>query len=456
MSYWKMLPLLLVMAVPSFAEKPLPQPADFAWGMEFELMGASPFYQLPLPLDVYAGVVRRDLGDLRVFNGQGVVVPHDLHLPGFKREAAEVAEQVKIFPLYAPQDSNIESITIRAPHEWQEDRVSVATREHLTARNEVLYGYLLQLQEEDEPRPVHALQLQWRVESQGFVYRLKVETSNDLQNWRTYHDAAVIADLRYSGERLIKQQITLGNTRKKYLRLSSVEGSKMIDLLGASVLFNGASKLPPPNWLTVDQLEAGERAGEYLFELPGPLTVVSLQIMPAEMNTLLRATLFSRTAPEQGWLQRGGGRIYKLVAEGEPLQQTELSVQRIRDPYWKLAVDTSGGGFGAVAPEIVVGWLPHSLRFAARGEAPFTLAYGSGRMGPVSGHALLSGFDAVRQERLISDQIRIIGQVELAGPAALSKTIEPDWKRWILWGVLVSGAILLGWMAWATLRQMRR
>ncbi|MEN8177891.1 MAG: DUF3999 domain-containing protein [Pseudomonadota bacterium] len=453
MRFWKVVLLLIVSTGPVLAENGIPQKGDFAWGMELELVDASPFYRIPLPLDVYAGIVRSDLGDLRVFNGQGAVVPHDLSPSSEKQAPGAEVVKTKIFPLYAARDSDIESIIIQSPRQWRDEWVSITTRERYTASEEVLHGYLLQLQEE-ESRPALALHLHWQVESQGFVHRLKVETSNDLQHWRTHSSGAVVADLRYGGERLLKQEIPLGNTHAKYLRLSPAQGSKLIDLQGAGVQFSGETQEPVPNRLTVEQLEPGEQAGEYLFELPGPLVVVNLDILPAEINTLLRATLYSRADLEQRWKRRGSGLIYKLVAEGEPLQQTELPVQRTQDRYWKLVVDTSGGGFGDVPPELAVGWAPHNLRFAARGEAPFTLVYGSGRVGPSSGGALLTGFAEDRQESLTSDQIRFAGQFELAGPAALAKKFEHDWKRWFLWGVLLLGTGLLGWMAWSILRQL--
>jgi hypothetical protein len=44
----------------------------------------------------------------------------------------------------------------------------------------------------------------------------------------------------------------------------------------------------------------------------------------------------------------------------------------------------------------------------------------------------------------------------LGGSAALTVERSYDWKQWSLWGVLILATLLLGWMAWATLRQMNR
>ena len=51
-------------------------PADFAWGTTLDSWDDSPVHTVLLPLTVYRGVTRRDLGDLRVFNGRDETVPH--------------------------------------------------------------------------------------------------------------------------------------------------------------------------------------------------------------------------------------------------------------------------------------------------------------------------------------------------------------------------------------------
>ena len=61
---------------------------DFAYGLRVEAAGTGPIWELTLPEAVYRGVTRADLGDLRVFNAAGVVVPHALRLPeAIAREA---------------------------------------------------------------------------------------------------------------------------------------------------------------------------------------------------------------------------------------------------------------------------------------------------------------------------------------------------------------------------------
>ncbi len=118
-------------------------------------------------------------------------------------------------------------------------------------------------------------------------------------------------------------------------------------------------------------------------------------------------------------------------------------------------MDDSGGGFGALPPELEVSWTPHELLFAARGAPPFTLVFGSTQVGPVSHNALLLELNKTQLRDLTGEAVRLGSRYEISGQAALSQQVQVDWKSWLLWGVLVLASLLLGWMAWSTLRQMR-
>ena len=50
------------------------KPTDFAYGITIDATGSEALYDVTLPPSVYQGVTRRDLADVRVFNGVGEVV----------------------------------------------------------------------------------------------------------------------------------------------------------------------------------------------------------------------------------------------------------------------------------------------------------------------------------------------------------------------------------------------
>jgi hypothetical protein len=56
-------------------------PASFAFGMPVVIPADAAAYRVSLPIGVYQGVAREDLGDIRVFNARGEVVPYALSRP---------------------------------------------------------------------------------------------------------------------------------------------------------------------------------------------------------------------------------------------------------------------------------------------------------------------------------------------------------------------------------------
>ncbi|HEX2933303.1 MAG TPA: DUF3999 family protein, partial [Candidatus Binatia bacterium] len=70
--------VFIFMIMPSLAVAAADRPDDFAYGMTIHADGQEALYEIDIPPAVYRGVSRSDLGDIRIFNGQGEVVPHAL------------------------------------------------------------------------------------------------------------------------------------------------------------------------------------------------------------------------------------------------------------------------------------------------------------------------------------------------------------------------------------------
>ncbi|MCW8908753.1 MAG: DUF3999 domain-containing protein [Sedimenticola sp.] len=227
----------------------------------------------------------------------------------------------------------------------------------------------------------------------------------------------------------------------------------MISLRQAFVQIRGVVRAAEPRVTGVLDLRREEAEGEYRFELPGPLPITAVTVRPGEVNTLVRASLYSRADDASGWRLRGQGLLFRLQQADAELQQYRIEVDRVSDRQWRLVVDSSGGGLGAVVPGVEVSWLPHRLRFAARGEPPYTLAYGSARVADSAAMPLPKGFN---EQPLLTGSVTPGKLFELAGSRALDPSPVYDWKQGVLWGVLILASLLLGWMAWGLVRQVGR
>ena len=92
----KLLLALLLAPVLSVAAE---QPQDFAFGLPVEVDGSEALYEVEIPASVYQGTTRADLGDLRVFNGDGEPVPFALEPRQPQRAQTPQPVAVQYFPL---------------------------------------------------------------------------------------------------------------------------------------------------------------------------------------------------------------------------------------------------------------------------------------------------------------------------------------------------------------------
>ncbi len=453
MKYYSLIIGLLMLNTIAQAASDIVSPEDLAWGITLNIKEDHAFYQLALPTPVYQGVTNSRLTDIRLFNGHNDIVPHDLLLPP-KEQTTASRNRVKLYPLIGSNQRSIKSLSLQLTNKLPDGRVTLKQQFDIPTRNKEIKGYLLQLYEGKAPKSIQGVELEWKEHSGGFTRQMKVETSSDLENWQTQHRGAVIADLNFGGEHLEKRKIVLPPNAPRFLRLTPLNRQLSIPITGAWLLTESKQEVGIRQRASAIAPEVNEQ-GAYLFQSPGPIPTTEIFITPSQRNTLVHATLYSKNTPSGNWRVRSSGLIYTLSSEGAQLQNTNLPIKQVTDRYWKLATEEGKNGFGRSQPKIEFSWRPHNLRFSNRGEPPFTLAYGSRRLtDEITNTDLIRGLSREQQNILIGYQVAIGDVVTLGGTRALSGKIIADWKQWLLWGLLIAAALLLGWMAWSLMHRI--
>ncbi|MFW6239721.1 MAG: DUF3999 domain-containing protein [Thermodesulfobacteriota bacterium] len=432
--------LLSLAAVLPAAAQP-PEPGDFAYGLRLHVSGQDPIYRVALPAAVYRGVTRSDLGDLRVFNAAGRAVPHRVRRPPGP-ESAEAARSVPFFPLFqneAEGDGLMLQITTDA------QGAVVRTRPQPDSNGDSrIAAYLLDLGPEPEERTVSALKLDWSGGAEGFVAEISVDASDDLNRWRRGIVAGTVARLQYAGHRLERNTIPLSRPPERYLRLSWPAETGGAELVSVQVETAAPER--------ADRREASVRGvpdetdpGVWRFDLGGPFPADRVRLELAETNALVRGDLRSRPNPASDWRYRARGLFFRLLLGGEPVTGDPISLDRtVADRYWRFEPAEAGGT--DVAPALVLGFVPHELLFLARGEGPFLLAFGAAEVPPAEQAVdeLVRTLEQTGGGATTALEAEIGEAVTLRGPEAL----EPpqDYRRVLLWTVLVAGVGLIGLM----------
>lgn len=359
-------------------------------------------YRLDLPADIYRASTRSDLADMQVFNAVGEAVPWVI-APA--RGAVEPARDYALPAFALP--------ALAKP--GRSAGIVLDTRGLPTAGRESL-----------------ALEL----EQDAYRGSVALSASDDGERWQPL---AVRELLKLSGDPR-PLRLDLRSNASRYLRL---EWRDKPFQLGQARLRVGASSAPAP-------LQQGEwtrarqgAAGEYLFDLGLSAPLKRLEVELPHANTSVHGAWFRRERANQPWQKAFDS---ELTQQGQrvPLPLAELDGGS--DRYWRLVVETQQGGLGDGLPRLRASWPLRQLTFAARGQPPFTLAYG------------LTGFAVVRQADSLLDsrepaQPATLGTALSGGtkPAARASAATPRKSLW-LWGSLLLAVGMLGWISYRLLR----
>ena len=428
------------------------KPQDFAYGIALRIDGQDALYQASVPLAVYRGTTRSDLGDLRVFNAQGEVVPHALRQLMSSHTSHPTRTLLPFFPLHGAPQSDLDQLSIQVQKNSAGTLVNIGSGSP-TSSQVKLVGYLLDASALKQS--LQALELEWVASAENFVGKLQVEASDDLRNWHLIAQDAPLARLQFAGHSLLQKRIELPAAQAKYLRLSWPPTQAPLQLTSISAELAGTRVETPHTWLSVSASEVADRPGEYQFDVGAHLPLQRIRFELPQMNTVVQAQIFSKARADAPWRPISSGVLYKLRSTGQDLKSPDLILETNSDRYWLLRVEQKGGGLGQGKPVLHAGWPPHQLLFVTRGNAPFQLAYGSSEVKPAE-FQMESLLPTGNDPALLKIKPAQMDQPIALGGEARTRLAPPPlpWKKWILWGVLGLSVILLGGMAFRLVKQL--
>jgi hypothetical protein len=442
------------------------KPADYAYGLAIEASGSEALYEVTLPAAVYQGVTRRDLGDVRVFNGAGEVVPHAWRPRRTGKADAGATAPLTLFPLKAPPGVPVDGLAISVQRSAN-GAVSVDVKSGgAQALPPEIAGYLIDMSAQD--RALRAIELDWKSKEE-FSGKLRVDASDDLSSWRTLVADAPLLNLEMGGQHLQQKRVELPRQKAKYLRLawttysvSPAGGTPVLTVANGE--FAEKTIEAPREWEKFGATK-GTTQGEYIFDFKGKFPVDRLRLELPERNTIAQIEVLVRDKSELPWRSVARTVAYGLKGYQGEFSSPDIQVSASPERWWMIRVDQRGGGLGSGMPGLNAGWVPHQLVFAARGAPPFTLAYGNrgAQSGALPIESLIPGYrdDAGTTVRAAKTNAQPAvnvqaaasqAQKELGGATRLQEQI--DWKRWSLWGVLGLGVLVLGMMAWRLMKQL--
>lgn len=433
------LTLLILLCAPLMADQ-----SDFARGLVLDASDQSVVQRLTVPDDVYEWVTRSDLGDLRVFNRDQEEMPYNVRRPQ-RLEEYSAWLKLPLFSLPQRADGGVADPRLRV--EVGESGAIINYSGGAPGENPA--GAFLIDTSALTFIPAE-LKLHWQgAESGDFMGRIRIDSSDDLDSWKSLVDGATVARLVSREQSVHLDRIELPPRKARYLRITRLEGSEPI-LIDQVEARHRRAEMPQRRWRSLAGVATD---GGWEFSSGGWFPVDRLGLSDAGgSNFLVTAQLFSRVDAKAHWRDRGERTFYRSTVAGQAVVSEPLAIDD-GDRYWRLEFE----GTGINSPVLKVGWLPDEVVFVKQGAAPYVLAYGQAdvlaRQWPLSDvlRQLNGGSGPVPLARI---PFAVPGDPQmLGGSDRLVAAPEPvDWQTVILWAVLVLGVLLVGTLAYRLLK----
>ena len=430
-------------------------PNDFGYGFTVNFLDGKSVYEFLLPQNVYQSVTRSDLGDIRIFNSNSEIVPHEI-ITQDKNSLTSIAipsKPLTFFPLYSEHESTTALKGIAISTNSQGTIIKVGTSaDDLKAKEEKLSGYLIDASMLEAP--IKNILVKFATpNNKQFFKKISINGSNDLEHWNNAASSSVLANLVHQKETLVKNIISLPHGEYKYYKLSWADHTEPVKIAKLTANFDKKSQVGKVtrNWFAVAGTIDSNDDASFLYELDGYYPVSSVQVSFSQPNTFGNVTIEARNDVHAQWVPCQTKNIYSLTKEGTILEEGTLNFSPRRFKYWRLKLNSQKEAFGSHAPELKFGWAPEKLRFLARGTSPFFAGFGNSQIAPMAPVSLQeNGFSESIGIASLTDYTVIGGKPKLTS----SSVHEYPWKSWILWAVLVLGVCGLGKMAYSLMKSM--
>ncbi|HEY5971421.1 MAG TPA: DUF3999 domain-containing protein [Pseudoxanthomonas sp.] len=411
-------------------------------------------YRVVLDREVYSRIHSAQLQDVEVVNAEGMTVPSALFAP--EQLLAQAARKVDLpwFVLPGQPGGAAQDITLISERNADGSVRAITARVTDTGTQAGSASEFL-IDASRLREPVAALELDWAVGEGALNAGYRVEGSDDLRNWNVLNDRGQLVDLARGGQRLKQNRIEVAGG-SRYLRLVPLQQGVAPQITAVRAELASPPAAQAWQWEEIDGKRVVEKGGaaSYHYRIAGRYPFERADVALPGNNTN-EWILSSRDDEEAQWQHAAAPWMAFQVEGGNASNRSPpQSLQQVtRDRYWRLLPKTDVQG---VLPKLRLGYRPEVVVFLAQGKGPYSLVAGSARAKRVDA-PLPQLVDAMRAQRGQDWQpaTAYLGKAQaLAGEQALTPApVERDWKAWLLWALLIGGALIVAWFAFSLLKK---
>lgn len=429
---------------------------DFHWHARLDTGGRSGLMRVPLPADALGRLQSGTTADVRVFDGADKPVPFAITTPPPGASATRATPRMFVLPLHSTEPgqalpTGAVQVKVDSGSAGQSVWVQLGGTTTTTPGRRLPAALVDTRGLKD---PITALLVQGRLPANAPV-RIRASSSADLEHWTPVPLQGRIYRFDGNGapsnDRLeLREPLRLEN---RYLRLdwAGQEGVAVESVTGILAATTPAPErpavtLPAPRTDATRTLE---------WELPFRTRIAQLEIGTTSANTLLPLRILGRNQVSEPWRPLGQTVVYRLGPAGEESvnRPVPLYYATVR---WLRVEATHGMRMPDVPLAVRALFDPVEVVFVAGDRGPYQLA--AGREAAPGAALPLAMLAATTTSRIADLPVVRVREASSAPPA-----VRPDWmphgldtRTAGLWAVLAVAVLLLGGVAFALLRQLKR
>ncbi len=437
-------------------------PANAA-SFKLDANGNDPFYQSNISKEVYQYTHSSTLQDLTIQSASGEQVPYalipyeDLYP---QTTTQQDSKQLIIYPIKENALGNPSELRIHLQKSAGNTSLEIVSNDgeaNVSKKTSAIYL----LDAGKKHAPLETISVDWQGVD-GKLLTLEVLTSDDLQSW-SHAGNAVLLKTANANSSIVQNTISLDSpTEARYLQIRATEpNSSSFNLTKANAEYSKVQSIAPQLVLqSIQFIARSEDPKKGLvnidFESAGHFPASYLQIKLPQNNTITSTTIQVRNNINEPWEYLTTASVYRLMQQGKTFTNPDVVLSPTVARYWRLQFNQSSGGIGAENPSLSLGWLPSTVVWNARGQAPFTLHVGEkpSIVNNVSIASLIPDYKIEKILALVKSGITLEVSANNTTTEQVANTwVAPiDYKRWLLWGGLFLGVLLLAGMAFSLLK----
>lgn len=387
---------------------------DFAFGAELAPAGTA-LRRFPVTPVIIRDIQRRDLGDIRVYDGNNALMPTLVR--NMDGQVTVSQQRLSTTPV----------------------RVAGKTT-----------GYILD-RSSKHAASVQSLLLRWKRNKAPNLLTIRVEHSADKKAWRTLVESATVSNFNFEGIWLIQNHIDINNYTERYIRLTFLDRNPSLSLASVTA-YNTNRKISDYWWIHAGKLQAQDSPpNSFGFSIRPGIDPEMLKLIFPDINSIISGSLYTLESLN-GELRRklvtGNFVSCSVTLNNKVVNSRPVDISQWHSPDWLIVADAVKKIHADNLPGVLLAYPRYEVVFAAAGDEPYTAVWGNAAAGqPVSGD-IAGRIESGEKIRENIAELRLVSILDNTKLTELMRSRQTSWLEVVLWlfaAVIAAAAVGFGY-----------